>query len=60
MCSLVVVQLLLQVGDFCGSLGALASEALVDGIDGDIDEPKAYDEYHSKEEENSEKKQQDQ
>jgi hypothetical protein len=54
------VQLLLQVGDFCGSLGALASEALVDGIDGDIDEPKAYDEYHSKEEENSEKKQQDQ
>ena len=39
MCGLVVVELLLEVGDFGCGLCALAGQALVDGIDGDIDEP---------------------
>lgn len=38
-CSLMVVELLLEVGDLGGSLRALASETLVDGADGDVDEP---------------------
>lgn len=38
-----VVELLLEVGNLGGSLRALASEALVDGADGDVDEPDSAD-----------------
>lgn len=38
-CSLMVVQLLLQVCDLSRGLRALAGETLVDRINGDIDEP---------------------
>lgn len=37
--SFVVVQLLLEVGDLGRGLRTLTSETLVDGADGDVDEP---------------------
>ena len=37
--SLVVLQLLLEIDDLRGSLGALPNKALVDSIDGNIDKP---------------------
>lgn len=39
MCSLVVVELLLKVGNFRSGLGALAGKTLVDCVDGNVDEP---------------------
>ena len=38
--SLMVFQLLFQIGDFGRRFRAFTSEALVDGIDGDVDEPR--------------------
>lgn len=37
---LMVMQLLLEIGNFRRRLGALAGKTLVDGVDGDVDEPR--------------------
>lgn len=38
-CRLVILQLFLEVGDLSGGLAALARKALVDCVDGNVDEP---------------------
>lgn len=43
MCRLMVMKLLLQVRDLRAGLAALACKALVNGIDGNIDEPRTGD-----------------
>ena len=38
-CRLVILKLFLEVGDLSGGLAALARKALVDCVDGNVDEP---------------------
>lgn len=38
-CRLVILQLFLEVGDLSGGLAALARKALVNCVDGNVDEP---------------------